>query len=1462
MTVSIITPSFNQAEFLPACLDSVARQTVRPLEHIVLDPGSTDGSREIAAACPGVTLIAEPDEGQADAVGKGFALARGEVIGWLNSDDQYASDDVLAAVLARFGGEDKPDIVYGTGSYIDEQGKVLRSAYVNGAPDTLADRLHREVGILQPAVFLRREAVLRLGPPSKDLSYCMDYEYWIRALKAGLRFAHIARPLALARYYPRNKTFGKRGESYHEVCRMLKGRFGYVPVEWLRRYAEFRVKGHDGILNYESGAGENTAIMDEVARLLHAFDNDHSALSLLGGEAVPRGAESTLAAMRDAGIPLRPVAREVDVDTKSLPGKVCYTVGARRWAFEKNWKEGAVARSAEEFRRIRKDRSSDTCVVVGNGPSLNLCDLSLLEGADVFISNYAFLKPELAARATYFSVVNHLVAEQGADHISLFRGARKFFPYWLRYCIADDPDAFFVNSVGYAEFSTDIFENISWRSTVTFFNLQLAYGLGYRKVLMIGFDHHYKQDPGVKEGDELFCREDDANHFDPGYFKNKLWQAADVGNMERMYLLAKTAFEADGREIVNCTVGGHLEVFRRGDLAAELAAAPTGAVSPRGGDEAELSMPRLLVIDSTPIGSVSATGQLKQTYLAGWPEDRLLQIWSGHGGAAILHALRPGETVEQSRLQPLDLDAVSDLCRAFGPEAVYFRPVDDSLLMSAAERIIAESRVPFAIHMMDDWPGRLRGGDPARFRVLDESLRRLISRASLRWSICDRMSEEYLERYGHGFEALANGADPTCFPAAKGPEERPRRRPFRLRYLGALARDMTFDSVMDIARAVADLQGEVAIEFDIHTMDWCRADAERICAGLAGVRVCGLVPWEEYHATLSDSDCVVIAYNFDPASIAYTRLSFANKLPECLASGAVLLAYGPGEVASIGYLRASGCACVVDARDPVLLKRSLAGLVGDPESCRLLAAKARDLAERCFSPEDVRGRFREGIARLARSSSPIRGLRGMPGPYPREDGAHFDETDAVAALFGDRAEPGVMIDVGAHHGTALARFLDRGWRIWAFEPDAENRSRLEEHVQGHSLAANVVLDSRCVGKEARTGLPFYTSDESTGISGLSAFRDSHREARRVDMVSLTEFFKGRDMPVVDFLKIDTEGHDLFVLQGFPWDRDRPAVIECEFEDIKTVPLGYTMRDMADFLEGKGYTVYVSEWHPILRYGQRHDWNRLRRYPCGLSCPDAWGNLLAFASPPSEEAVCAAIRSVLGFHRPKAGSGSAAVTPCGICGTLPVSFAATPHFVREGETLWSVHLGESAGTASLTLDFAKRGEGVVRWVGLVRIEADRAIAVTVSLACAGHPGGAGGMRKVLLAPDVPQTLMLVHEAADGHAGAGIRLETEAGTGPDVRISLSDVWVLPVPSREKGGDAPNHPVRQGNRHFRMARYAESLMHYLEARCALGMKAMDFNIRLALSRLGVTDTGEVRKVLAAVSPPLSRKSPALRS
>lgn len=563
-TISVVTPSFNQAEFLDECLASVANQSLAPLEHLVYDPGSTDGSREIARKYGHLTLFPERDDGQSDAINKGYRRAKGDVIIWLNSDDAFADNRVFERVMRRFNAPDRPDIVYGKGIYIDEKGGRLRDVYLNKRPETLPWRLQQEDGILQPALFMRRSVFETIGELNGGLHYCMDYEYWIRCVKAGVKFAYMDDDLALARYHSSNKTYGQRGKSYAEVCDMLVNHFGYANHNWLRRYAEFLSDGFDGVLAHAA----NTKAKDEA--------------------------------------------------------------------------------------------------------------------------------------------------------------------------------------------------------------------------------------------------------------------------------------EIDSRYI-----------------------------------------------------------ELMKTYNTDQHVWRLLEA-------------------KQSE-------------RGFG----------------------------------DTW---------------------------------------------------------------------------------------------------RELQ-------------------------------------------------------------------------------------------------------------------------------RLKLGTAEPLAVSLFEK-------------------------------PRSTGANVDESQVVARLLAERRGGShVLLDVGAHFGTVTQYFHQLGWTIHCFEPDAANRAKLQARF---GKAANVTIDPRAVSDKPATGVSFYTSEESTGISGLQAFRKTHKASALVDVTTIDEIARDRGIKHVDFLKIDVEGFDFSVLKGVPWDRLRPDVIECEFEDAKTEGMGHTYRDVCDFLQAKGYAVYISEWHPIVRYGIRHDWRRVVRYPSALAAADAWGNILAFQSDPGLEAVQSAFVQCLRY----------------------------------------------------------------------------------------------------------------------------------------------------------------------------------------------------------------------------------------
>ncbi|MGK2956636.1 MAG: FkbM family methyltransferase [Solirubrobacterales bacterium] len=283
------------------------------------------------------------------------------------------------------------------------------------------------------------------------------------------------------------------------------------------------------------------------------------------------------------------------------------------------------------------------------------------------------------------------------------------------------------------------------------------------------------------------------------------------------------------------------------------------------------------------------------------------------------------------------------------------------------------------------------------------------------------------------------------------------------------------------------------------------------------------------------------------------------------------------------------------------------------------------------------------------------------GPYGREAKATLDETKVFARLLIKGREPErTLIDVGAHHGSSLKAFAKAGWRVLAFEPDRANREVLIERV---GSMPNVLIDPRALSDVPAQSVPFFTSDESTGISGLSAFRPTHVDTDAVEVSTVAEVAAAQNVSEVDFLKIDVEGFDWNVLRGVPWDSMKPKAIECEFEDLKTIPMGHTYKDVADYLVERGYTVYLSEWHPIVQYGISHQWRQLAKYPAPLASEDAWGNLLAFIEDPGVDVLREQLSACLKVAAPPA-----AAPQVGARQAAPPSAAKAP--LRNRAHMWA------------------------------------------------------------------------------------------------------------------------------------------------------------------------------------------------
>lgn len=234
MKISIVTPSYNQGQFIERTLQSVASQTGAEIEHVVFDGGSTDNTVEVLKAFqPPVRWVSQKDRGQTDAVNQGIRATDGEIIGWLNSDDIYYPG-AIARVVHYFQEHPDVDVVYGMADHIDLTDHAFET--YPSAPWNL-EQLKKTCFICQPALFFRRKVVEQYGMLDESLNYCMDYEYWLRLGKAGVRFAYLEEKLAGSRLYADNKTLGARVKVHREINDMFKRLFGKVPDRWLINYA-------------------------------------------------------------------------------------------------------------------------------------------------------------------------------------------------------------------------------------------------------------------------------------------------------------------------------------------------------------------------------------------------------------------------------------------------------------------------------------------------------------------------------------------------------------------------------------------------------------------------------------------------------------------------------------------------------------------------------------------------------------------------------------------------------------------------------------------------------------------------------------------------------------------------------------------------------------------------------------------------------------------------------------------------------------------------------------------------------------------------------------------------------------------------------------------------------------------------------------------------------------------------
>jgi glycosyltransferase involved in cell wall biosynthesis len=251
MKVSIVTPSFNQGDFLGQAIRSVVEQKSSNfiLDYTVKDNCSTDSSAEQMAAfsdSDGLSIVVSKDGGQAEALHSIFSQSDGDILGWLNSDDLYLPG-ALEYVADAFKRHPEIDVVYGEAYFIDSAGNII-----GRYPTTEFDieLMLNACFLSQPSVFFRRSLYEKVGGLDTALNYCLDYNLWIRFAMSDAHFMRSVRYLSATRIHENTKTTLRRSEFVSEISCMFRKTVGNVPIVWRIYQSYMQIIDRDKLVKF------------------------------------------------------------------------------------------------------------------------------------------------------------------------------------------------------------------------------------------------------------------------------------------------------------------------------------------------------------------------------------------------------------------------------------------------------------------------------------------------------------------------------------------------------------------------------------------------------------------------------------------------------------------------------------------------------------------------------------------------------------------------------------------------------------------------------------------------------------------------------------------------------------------------------------------------------------------------------------------------------------------------------------------------------------------------------------------------------------------------------------------------------------------------------------------------------------------------------------------------------------
>ena len=265
-TFAIVTPSYNTGQFIGDAVRSALEQDYPHVDYVVMDGGSTDGTVEVLKSFgPRLRWVSERDRGQSDAINRGFARTKGQVLGWLNSDDTYAPG-AFRAVAEVFAARPDVDMVYGDATYTDHKGRHIADCLHVEPFDR--DRLFDYSDfIVQPACFFRRRIFEKVGGVDVSVHWAMDYDLWLRMVAAGAKVRYVRRVLAHFRWLSDNKTATGSHGRLDEIARIF-GRLGR-PLPAYHTLERCNLFGQDALAAMRGRRwGEAATSLGRVAREL------------------------------------------------------------------------------------------------------------------------------------------------------------------------------------------------------------------------------------------------------------------------------------------------------------------------------------------------------------------------------------------------------------------------------------------------------------------------------------------------------------------------------------------------------------------------------------------------------------------------------------------------------------------------------------------------------------------------------------------------------------------------------------------------------------------------------------------------------------------------------------------------------------------------------------------------------------------------------------------------------------------------------------------------------------------------------------------------------------------------------------------------------------------------------------------------------------------------------------------